>query len=555
MKQLKTFLTAVIGTALIVLLCVSCDQFMGLFKTEDEKDTAPSYGSSVSRTVTVSVSADEEIYLVKYNPNSGDIPAAYSGTARVANQTALPQAQALSMQQSRQQTEVAGQSAALNFAPQAVHHRGAMEFNANPPEFTVTPRRMSRAAPPAEGTSRQFWVQYGPDSNSPWIQRNATLKKNGTYCRIWVDNEHFGTGSTQINQTAVDNLAAKFDLIYQKETAFFGYEYGGGPGGNGGIDGDPLIQIFVYDIDFDVTPGGGTLGFFWGKDEYTQDNLRWQGYSDSQLRSNAAEIFYVDAYFTKILPNTMYSTLAHEFQHMIQFNEKFIKKGLNSESWYNEMLSMLAEDMLDRHIGINPPADITTYSGHPIYERIPRFKNFYWASGVTDWLSGYNVYFSYSNAYAFGAYLVRNYGGAKLLYEMAHNDYANIASVNAALASTASITFDKALEKFPEVLFNNTGAAGTASFKQTGAAWNPYPPGITPSDYTFGAFDIGTGLYGPSSPQPIRPYGIEINYVGTAGGTGQASFTIENYSESPVKMYFLGKKNDGTVERLSGIYP
>lgn len=37
------------------------------------------------------------------------------------------------------------------------------------------------------------------------------------------------------------------------------------------------------------------------------------------------------------------STLAHEFQHMLLFANKDHPAGLHSDTWYNEMLSMLAE--------------------------------------------------------------------------------------------------------------------------------------------------------------------------------------------------------------------
>jgi hypothetical protein len=448
-----------------------------------------------------------------------------------------------------------GQSTAPGFG---THNKAAMEFNALPPleRTELPPRRMTRVfMPPSEGATKSFWV--GGESGASWRQTPAKLKKNGSKCRIWVADENFSAapGNNKITQVDVDNLATNFDAIYDKETAFFGYEYGGGPSGNGGIDGDPLIQILVYDIDGDYSSSqtGGTLGFFWGKDEYTQTDL---DRVDRSLKSNKAEIFYVDAHFTKTASTLMYSTLAHEFQHMIQYNTKTLRLNKPVEAWYNEMLSMLAEDMLDRHIGITPPANITTDSGHPIRARIPTFKQYYWAGGATDWFDDGNVLISYANAYGLGAYLVRNYGGAKLLYEMARNNYVNLDSINAALAAAAGTNFTAALEKFPEVLVNNTGAAGTSSFNRAVTTWAS-PSGLTASDYTFEAFDIVADLYGPATPQPLRPYGIAIEAYGrNEGATAIQNYpvTITSYPSSSVKMYLLGKKSNGTVVKKDVIY-
>jgi trehalose utilization protein len=562
MKQLH--IRAVIGTALIAALA-SCLPVA-------EVDDLDNWGSPQTRTVTIDVVAGETIYLVKYNPSSREVPAQYTGSVRSVSPAALPTP-------SRQQAGGGGQSTAPGFETLVTHHKAAMEFNANPPEFTPVPRRMARAAPPAEGATRQFWVQNGPYDNSPWIQIPATLKKNGTKCRIWVADSNDDNSSSQTNDNKITTeqarmLAEKFDLIYPKETAFFGYELGGGlisgQTGYGGIDGDPLIQILVYDIDSDyqATQDGGTLGFFWGKDEYPQTVWTNAGYS---LKSNEAEIFYVDAHFLDKNPASMYSTLIHEFQHMIQFNEKYIKRGLNSETWYNEMLSMLAEDMLAPDVDV--PA---TNPGHPINVRIPFFNTYYWYSGVTDWLGGNGVILSYADAYAFGAYLARNYGGAKLVKTMATHNAVNVASVDAALRSTAGITFEKALEKFPETLLHTSEATyidgiltnGLATYNHaaTGSTWSlaGYDfaafniagiPHVNPQNWSGDPLPQGTPANGPGpviwsvQQTEIRPYGIDIQKYGTVSGAGQASITATSYPGSPVKMYLLCKKSDGTVVR------
>jgi hypothetical protein len=244
------------------------------------------------------------------------------------------------------------------------------------------------------------------------------------------------------------------------------------------MDDDPKIQILVHDIfgDYYSTQSGGTFGYFYSGDEYTSAN------------SNRMEIFYVDAHFADRAPDAIYSTLVHEFQHMIHFN---CKNG-NSSTWYNEMLSMLAEDVIDPFIGIDANANT---DGHPIEGRIPLFLGYYNMVSPTVWLDDNYVYYSYANSYAFGAYLVRNFGGAKLIQELMSNSAVDEASVTAALASAANTlhpevnTFDKALRRYGEALvFSQPAAArpsGVLSFNNTVTTDN-----IGDNSYEFTGFNI-----------------------------------------------------------------
>jgi hypothetical protein len=256
-----------------------------------------------------------------------------------------------------------------------------------------------------------FWVESYYNSRT-FVQKQATLRATGQYGNIWIMDENYGSGSSskKITTTQAQTLAAKFDSIYPIETNLLGYEYGGEPGGNGGKDGDPKIQILIYDID-------AVAGFFWGKDFYEQSQL-------SPTKTNLAEIFYIDASQVNDVPEYIYSALFHEFQHMINFNMKSVKHNRSSESWYNEMLSVMAEDVISPLIGIGP-----ANSGHPIRSRIPTFLNNYHLVGMSEWVTLSSA--SYAKGFAFGAYLMRNYGGANLLKEMLANNSTNIDSVTA----------------------------------------------------------------------------------------------------------------------------
>jgi hypothetical protein len=200
-----------------------------------------------------------------------------------------------------------------------------------------------------DSSKKKFWTQ---DENEHFTQINTTLRAAGTYSNVWVADANYDNSSQPNNDNKITTaqaqaLAQKFDTIYQKETPVFGFEYGGGffngtnSDGNGGVDGDPKIQILVYDIfgDYKIGQDGGVFGYFWAGDEFKTGAPELEG-----GKSNEAEIFYIDAHFTDLVPNAIYSTLAHEFQHMINFNVKYLSAANKklTATWYNEMLSMLA---------------------------------------------------------------------------------------------------------------------------------------------------------------------------------------------------------------------
>ena len=104
---------------------------------------------------------------------------------------------------------------------------------------------------------------------------------------------------------------------------------------NGGMDGtEKVILIFLASN----TIGTGTYGY-----STTIDSLP----KSSNEYSNEGEILYLNGAKKGI---DIYSTMAHEFQHMCNFNQKYVKDGSFSGSGYellsiNEGQSMLAEDL------------------------------------------------------------------------------------------------------------------------------------------------------------------------------------------------------------------
>jgi hypothetical protein len=472
--------------------------------------------SGSTETVNLNGLTGKDVYLVKVNMSSSTVRASETGRA----QSLFP---------SPQLGNGGNLPAALNVVLPRMGHPAADIFNANPPPIIDQGPHGERSvafASPVVGATKLFWVEE-PFSSGAFIQKQATLRAAGTYGNIWVMDENYGLGFKKIDSAQAQALSAKFDLIYPIETSLLGFEYGGGPGGNGGKDGDPKIQILVYDIGTE-----NASGFFWAKDYYDQAALA------PAMKTNLAEIFYIDVSTVKSYPDFTYSTLVHEFQHMIHFNIKRLKNGVNSGTWYNEMLSMMAEDVISPLIGVLP-----SNNNHVIRQRMPTFLGNYYSTGMMEWNGDAN---SYGKGAAFGAYLMRNYGGADLLKEMIANNSTDIASVTAALktAAGAGLSFDEAFRRFGEALiFSGTMPVGVLSFDNT------VTKSISGNTYTAAKFNVWSDfgsykpkIFGANEQMNMPSYSITVHQTsGWKNKSGNLSITLDKPSNNNVEFYLMIK--------------
>jgi hypothetical protein len=472
--------------------------------------------------VTFDGLSGNDIYLVKVNTSGFVVDAAGTGNARAASPIF------------RNDGQTPSYTSAIEEFPR-MGHPEAEKFNANPPPIA---RGQGPQRAPAQavnfkiGDTRKFWLEEYFD-NGKWEEKEATLLAQGTYSNIW------GTG--RIDSAKAQEVAKKFDVIYQAETNILGYEYGGGPAGDGGRDGDPRIQILFYPI---VDPDGNVMagGFFWGKDFYTQTEIdsevpKWN------VKTNNAEIFYVDASLPLLL---VYTTLAHELQHMIHFNQKMIiKNNPESPTWYNEMLSSMTEDVMADIIGIRPSSGF-----HIIHQRMISFLGMsdgngnYSRVGLTEWDGDY----SYSMVFAFGAYLMRNFGGVKLLSRIVANDKIGIESVTSALDEFyPGLDFTQALARFGEaMLFTGLEQDGVLTFnKDITYALNGFTYNASGIDIWSGYWN-GYGIYKPYifdlTPKELRPHSLSVHSDNTwLNKTGTFSITLDKPDNSDVMLFLMVK--------------
>ncbi|MBT3225397.1 MAG: hypothetical protein HN580_14625 [Deltaproteobacteria bacterium] len=335
---------------------------------------------------------------------------------------------------------------------------------------------------------------------------------------IWVADDAWSACSKHycLDQAMVDAFRDKFlqagsdNDIYDWVTNIFGSPWGSHSYDNLiSATAAQSIDILFFDISndgnlTDSDPNGGILGFFWSKDSFLTSSANYSNerllfYMDSVLSAKKTDASWeISDYW----PSEMVSTLAHEFQHMIHFYQKNVKRASSSETWINEMASMVTEDLLADKMLVNGPrgvsyTDDTAGSSGNTKGRLPVYNNYDYI-GPTVWYEGNSALISYGINYAFGAYLARNYGGAALFQSIVQSSDSNYqAIVNAVVAQGYTETFTSLLQKWGvAVLSSDDTSMASGYLYNTGGGFTSTLNGIS---YNLGSVNLHNYDYGSLS--------------------------------------------------------
>ena len=395
-----------------------------------------------------------------------------------------------------------------------------------------------------------MWVSYENTSTktTSFKQVPATLEYSGTYCNIYYWNEN----KSCINLTS-DNfktLAEGFDSFYKKECEIFGSNVPKNVFNNIiEIKSSDKINILCFDIDKDAPNSNSssiTYGYFYPLDLYKQEYISSSSYKT--YKSNQKQMFYVDSYILQQNPDGIISTLSHEFQHLLNFVNKVLNINDSEkevETWFNEMQSMLAEEILQKTLNITDEASPKS-----------RLKYFNCGSRYgfnSIWGSVLSGTFDYANSYSFGTWLMHTYGSTYLINEIATNNYVNF---DAILKALANYDYNKTKEELlsewscwyiKNTLQNNSSFSDFQKYPLDEINLSDWPMDAvtfnqklkdSDNNETSKLYTISNGpyIYQYDAQVDIEPTGFTVHYLGKAEENG-TTFNFTLPSSTLIKTY------------------
>jgi len=271
--------------------------------------------------------------------------------------------------------------------------------------FPTLPRPLSSSeaeTPPAQAAWGMYWPDsiymqngpyyYAPDANGTVLEPRYVLGADKNYARL-----------------KLKEMADQFDaVIYKKIREHFGSE--------ADIDGDPKVFILLDDI----RDGSGSFrGYFWAGNQFPRS---------SQALSNEKELLNIDLFPSFVMAQAdTYGTLAHEFTHMVIFNENYrVENGqlIGMQRWLEEALTQYAQHLYDGKFTSN------------LDEFIKKPDTILAEDRITEVWLGSSPYANYGASFLWMYYLVEKYGGSNLpgfLKTIVRNADGGMGSIDAVL--------------------------------------------------------------------------------------------------------------------------
>lgn len=249
------------------------------------------------------------------------------------------------------------------------------------------------------GESESFNVESSYDSDGQ-SQLTATLNYISKSAYFYIDDNWWNSlSSYQRNQAdkSIMSLAAEFENnIYPKLTDFFGDVF------TPGIDEDSRITILMSDLK------QGIGGYFDSCHQYPESQCS---------HSNEREMIHVNTDF--IFNERIKDFLAHELQHLINWNQKDRLAGITEDVWLNELRSEYVPTLLGYD---------SSYSGSMLEMRVNDFLSDF-RNPLGEWKGESG---DYGVIALLGQYLDNQFG-ENIFSLMARNKLIGIESIDSAL--------------------------------------------------------------------------------------------------------------------------
>ena len=292
-----------------------------------------------------------------------------------------------------------------------------------PLESAVPPRHelgvLGYTRPPEIGDRRTFQVL---NKDETFTRVTAEVKYVSERAVLYQDLRAPSGGFSAADFAALGQLFD--DPIYDAVVQAFGAP--------SDIDGDGRIIILFTPVVNEMTPRGSEgfiAGFFYGLDLTTNAN------------SNRAEIFYSlvpdpsgefgDRRATQDVLRAVPPVLAHEFQHMVHFNQRFLIRNRPPEvQWLSEGLAHTAEDIVGAVLRERGDSRANNFLGSNLARARLYLSDPGRASLINDEPPGSLE--ERGAQWLFIKYLMGHYGGTELLARLTQTTMSGISNITSA---------------------------------------------------------------------------------------------------------------------------
>ena len=299
----------------------------------------------------------------------------------------------------------------LSFTRDVIPYTGPVTGRNPIPQSDIAMTAPELPAAPAllVGTERTF---FAPDFRS--MQQyavSAVLRGVGSFCYVFVEDSEW---NTRVTAATVQAVIRAFDAavpsdpqrgIYLTLTKHFGIPPD--------IDGNGRIILLLLNIRDKDHASQFTAGFFNPADQ-NRGVLRHPGFRGFPIRSNEAEILYIDTHPLNPNSETAHNVIAHEFQHIINW-----KHDPKEATWIDEgcaeYASFLCGYSLQEHVNA--------------FEKNPSVSLTIWPETRGDLLPHYGA------AFLWMLYLHEQHGGIETMIKIVQNRGTSLTGMTDALAS------------------------------------------------------------------------------------------------------------------------
>ena len=231
-------------------------------------------------------------------------------------------------------------------------------------------------------------------------QVKAILEKVSENAYFYLEKDWYENLTEKKKQEigqSLNALAKEFDeKIYPELTLAYGQEW------KPGIDSDEHVTVLFHQMEENAG------GYFNNGDEYQKIQ---------NVLSNEREMIYLNT--DNLNYEIIKSCIAHEFVHLITFNQKERLRGVSEDIWLNEARADYAPTLLGYD---------DYYQGSNLQQRVRQFIS-YPSDSVTEWK---NEASDYGIVNIFTQYLVDHYG-IEILADSLKSSKTGITSINEAL--------------------------------------------------------------------------------------------------------------------------